>query len=171
MRRAVVPALVVVALLVSGCAEESPAQTLASTKSVPELLRIYAAGLIPAEAIEFRETDAQKSESCSDDDEATLRAWKASIRFTLESDFAAESEHIAGDVVSELEAKGWKSDKKERDGTTTWALESATLPSTLQISAVGDPDGNGKGATIFIAATGPCVEASSAEVQELESKY
>lgn len=163
-------------LLLGGCAEAGPTEaslTLASTKPTTQLLRNSAASLIPEDAIKFRESDADESRSCSDDENSPIRVWKASVRFILEESFATESEAIAGDIVKEFESNGWQSEKTVEDDTTTWAMQSDTVLATLLVSAVGDPDGNGKGATIYIASTGPCVTTDgpdSTEVRDLENR-
>lgn len=75
--------------------------------------------------------------------------------------------------MKEHESNGWQSEKIIKDDTTTWSMQSDTVLATLVVSAVGDPDGNGKGATIYIASTGPCVMTDgpdSAEVRELEGR-
>lgn len=175
MRYLIAVGIVCGALLVGGCAHEpeNRTDTLAGTKPTAQLLRNSAASLIPDDAIQSRESDADESVSCSDDEDSAVRAWRASVRFILEAAFAKDSESIAGGIVSEYESNGWRSETTVDGGTTTWAMHSDATPTTLLISAVGDPDGNGKGATIFVAATGPCVTTDgpdSAEVRELEGQ-
>lgn len=129
--------------------------------------------MIPKDAIKFRESDADESRSCSDDENSPILAWVASVRFILGASFATESETIARSIVKEHESNGWQSEKIIKDDTTTWSMQSDTVLATLVVSAVGDPDGNGKGATIYIASTGPCVMTDgpdSAEVRELEGR-
>ena len=172
-------AAVAVALLLpllGGCAGPDSATsplTLSSTKVTVQLLRNSAGSLIPEEAIKFRESDSDESRSCSDDENSPVRAWKASVRFIIEAEFAAQSEQIASEIVNEYESNGWQSDKTVNGDTTTWAMQSDTILATLLVSAVGDPDGNGKGATIYVASTGPCVTTDgpdSTEVRELENR-
>ena len=176
MRYRIAAVVAATLLVVTGCAGAGPTEaplTLASTKPTVQLLRNSAGSLIPEEAIQFRETDSDESQSCSDDESSPVRAWKASVRFILEADFAAESEKIAGDIVKHFESIGWQSEKTIDDATTTWAMQSDTVLAILLVSAVGDPDGNGKGATIFVASTGPCVTTEgpdSAEVRDLENR-
>ncbi len=174
MKYLVASYLAIATFALTGCTSTiATAETLAGTKSPVQLTRNTVASLIADEAIDIRETTTDESMSCTSDPAGRERAWFSGIRLILVADAAAKAQDIGAGMVVELESAGWSSTEELDEKSSTWNLAKPGLSVDLVVTAVGDPDGNGKGASILVESTGPCVitdGANSAEVRALEGQ-
>ncbi|MGV8970295.1 MAG: hypothetical protein ACOH1J_07595 [Microbacteriaceae bacterium] len=174
MKQIAIYVLAGVLMAIAGCSTYvSSEDTLSSTKPPTQLIRNTVADLVPFESVDARETATDTSVSCSADANDSERSWLSSIRLIMTPEYAAKSEEVGAVVIDELRNLGWDGEESSDNKSFTWRLSKGELDISLVVTAIGDPDGNGKGASILIESTGPCVMTDgvdSTEVVTLENQ-
>lgn len=160
---------VVVAAL-AGCASNG-ASSLGASKAPAQLLRNEVAGRIPTGAVSELADSVDTSEECGGD--GAMRFWRSSQLVFINSDNAARVGELFDSLLVSLEKQGWTgSVSAPTPSVHAVFLSSETIDSKIEIRAT-EADEWGKGGTFELAVTGPCVETSGAdsdEVKELEGR-
>lgn len=165
-------AVLVFAVVLTGCSSEPDGQTLAETKSPTQLLRNEASTRIPPGAIAEISGEEDHSRACKSTDEdpgGLYRSWQSSLLATIEADSAWRVEQISTEVTDSFIEDGWyvSGSKNGKDKTV---LTRPGAVSTMAFTVTAGAE-DGSGASIHIDATGPCVLTdgpSSSEVAALE---
>ena len=157
------------AVALGGCstAPEEAVETLAQTKLPVQLLRNSVAGDVAADATEGVTKVEDASVAC-DDPDGIVRMWRSTALLELVADRAEEVTVIARAMAAHLEENSWVSEETAVSGSAaTLELTNPSSRALIRITANEDADGNGRGATIFVVVTGPCVTTDGPGSKEL----
>jgi len=174
-RRTTVAILValVPALILSGCGESTPTgPTLSSTKGPAQLLRNEVADRVPPAAVDQIADPIDASVACGDN--GMKRAWRSSVLMFVAPDAAWRITSIADDLSGSLGEQGWKASTNESSPSISQVtLKNAATNAVINLTVTQPVDEDGNGATLAIAADGPCVVTDgpdSDEVKKLEGR-
>lgn len=170
-------ALALVAILaLSGCAAESDPtaqMTLVQSKGATQLLRNEVASRVPGAALLNIEETEDKSFGCGTDVDSATRFWMSGIEFNINSGEAKNTQAIATDLIKTFEGEGWDATTQQGSGSSTTLMQNKSSKQEMRVTVTEDPDGDGLGAMIGVAVSGPCVKTDgvdSDEVMKLEKR-
>jgi len=174
-RRTVVALFValVPALILGGCAEAAPTgPTLSTTKGPAQLLRNEVADRVPPATVDQIADPIDESIACGDN--GNKRAWRSSVLMFVAPDAAWRIESIAEDLSTSLVEQGWAATVNESSPSIAQTtLKNAATNAVINLTVTQPVDEDGNGATLAIAADGPCVVTDgpdSDEVKKLEGR-
>jgi hypothetical protein len=159
------------ALALAACSGASPStdevETLAETKPPVQLLRNNVAGHIEHDATEGV-TKVEDSSVACDDPDGLIRMWRSTALLELVADHAENVTATARAMGAELVDHDWTAVETAVSGSAlTLELTNPSSRALIRITANEDADGDGRGATIFVVVTGPCVTTDGPGSDEL----
>jgi len=159
-----------VAAALGGCSTTAPL-LLADSKPAVQLLRNSAAGTIDPAALQGLTKVDDGSVACDDSDEQEReRRWRSSALLELVPEQADQVAELAASTVDSLERNGWTATEDQlSENALAVELVNTDSKATIRITANGDADGNGRGATIFVVVTGECVTTEGLGSAELKT--
>jgi hypothetical protein len=163
-------AVAILAILLSGCAEEAATGiTLAQTKSTAQLQRNTISGQITPEIIASVTRVSDASESCDGDSTRVMRLWRSTALIELVPEAASKITLIQQSIAGTFVSKGWeqKSEAVSKD-TTLVTLTNPNSLAMIELTAVTNEDGIGMGANLYVNITGPCVKTDGPGSDELK---